>query len=61
MARHEARADMATIGDLLATGAVRPPATEVLPLEAASEALERVGAGHVRGKLVLDVIASGQR
>jgi NADPH:quinone reductase-like Zn-dependent oxidoreductase len=59
VARHEARADMAAIGDLLATGAVRPPTTEVLPLEAAPEALERIGAGHVRGKLVLALAPEG--
>lgn len=43
------------IGDLLASGAVKPPAVEELPLERAAEAQERSKAGHVRGKLVLRV------
>lgn len=39
----------------LAAGHLRAPAIEVLPLAAAAEAQRRVQAGHVRGKIVLDV------
>jgi NADPH2:quinone reductase len=55
VARDEARADMTVIGELLADKAVVPPETEVVPLESAAEALRWIGAGHVRGKLVLAV------
>jgi NADPH:quinone reductase-like Zn-dependent oxidoreductase len=55
VARDEARADMTAIGEMLAGNAVVPPAIEVVPLESAAEALRRIGAGHVRGKLVLAV------
>jgi NADPH2:quinone reductase len=37
----------------LANGSLKPPAIETLPLDRAAEALERVAAHHVRGKLVL--------
>ncbi|MEN3584880.1 NADPH:quinone reductase [Streptomyces sp. ZYX-F-203] len=40
---------------LLASGGLRPRATEVLPLRAAAEAHRRIEGGEVRGKLVLDV------
>jgi NADPH:quinone reductase len=59
VARHEARADMTAIGELLASKAVSPPAIEVVPLEAAPEALDRIGEGHVRGKVALAVAAEG--
>lgn len=41
--------------EALASGRIRAPAIQVLPLAAAVEALRRVQAGHVRGKIVLDV------
>lgn len=38
---------------LCAGGAIRPPETEVLPLSRVADAHRRVGAGHVRGKVIL--------
>ena len=43
------------LADLVAKGEVTPPPTEIMPLEAAGEALARIKAGHVRGKIVLQV------
>lgn len=48
------RALVAALGD----GRLRPPALTILPLEQAAEAQRRVAAGHVRGKILLDVDAS---
>lgn len=42
---------------LAGSGALRPPPIERLPLEQAAEAQRRIQAGHVRGKIVLDVAA----
>jgi len=53
--RDEAAADMAGIGALLASGTVRSPAIELLPLASAAAALDRIAAGHVRGKIVLEI------
>lgn len=41
------------LGELVASGAVTPVVEEVLPLERVPEALARIGAGTVRGKLVI--------
>ena len=41
------------LGALVASGAVTPVVEEVLPLERVPEALARIGAGTVRGKLVI--------
>lgn len=38
---------------LCASGAIRPPATEVLPLAKVADAHRLVEAGHVRGKVIL--------
>lgn len=51
----ESRDDLAELAALLASGAVRPVLDDQLPLERAAEALARVGAGSVRGKIVLRV------
>jgi NADPH:quinone reductase len=40
---------------LMAAGALRPPPLTVLPLSEVADAHRRVQAGHVRGKIVLDV------
>ena len=53
--RSEARADMIALGELLAGGRIRPPQIEVVPFDRAADALARVQAGHVRGKLVLAI------
>jgi NADPH2:quinone reductase len=53
--RGEARADMIALGGLLAGRQIRPPAIEVVPLEDAPDALARMRAGHVRGKIVLSI------
>jgi NADPH2:quinone reductase len=55
--KDEARADMIALAQLLADGSVRAPAIEVVPFTGAVDALERVAAGHVRGKLVLSFSA----
>ncbi|WBB64778.1 NADPH:quinone reductase [Streptomyces sp. WMMC500] len=47
------------INRLLATGALRPPATETLPLSDTAGAHRRLESGGVRGKLVLRVPAAG--
>lgn len=41
------------LGELVASGALKPVVEEVLPLERVAEALARIGAGTVRGKLVI--------
>ncbi|GAA1059769.1 NAD(P)-dependent alcohol dehydrogenase [Agromyces bracchium] len=41
------------LGELVASGALAPVIEEVLPLERAPEALARIGAGTVHGKLVI--------
>ncbi|WP_240334400.1 NADP-dependent oxidoreductase [Sphingobium estronivorans] len=41
--------------DTLARGVIRTPDIHVMPLEAAAQAHEQVAAGHVRGKILLDV------
>ncbi|WP_438856294.1 NAD(P)-dependent alcohol dehydrogenase [Agromyces sp. M3QZ16-3] len=41
------------LGELVASGALAPVIEEVLPLERVPEALARIGAGSVRGKLVI--------
>jgi NADPH:quinone reductase-like Zn-dependent oxidoreductase len=41
------------LGELVASGALTPMIEEVLPLERVPEALARIGAGTVRGKLVI--------
>jgi NADPH2:quinone reductase len=43
------------IAQLMDEGVVRPPAIEVLPLDQAAAAQERVRAGHVRGKIALAI------
>lgn len=47
--------DLAFLGDLLQTGKVRPVIDRTYPLDDAREALEYLGEGHARGKVVLTV------
>jgi NADPH:quinone reductase-like Zn-dependent oxidoreductase len=47
--------DLAEMSELIADGQLRPHVSEAYPLERAADALERLEAGHVRGKLVLTV------
>jgi NADPH:quinone reductase-like Zn-dependent oxidoreductase len=47
--------DLAEMNDLVADGRLRPHVEETFPLERAADAMERLEAGHVRGKLVLTV------
>jgi len=49
--------DLRELSDLVAGGRLRPHVDEVIPLERAAEAHERLEGGHVRGKLVLSVAA----
>jgi NADPH2:quinone reductase len=53
--RDEARADMIALARLLADGSIRPPAVEVISFEEAPQALDRIGSGHVRGKIVVAI------
>jgi NADPH:quinone reductase-like Zn-dependent oxidoreductase len=47
--------DLAEMSDLIAAGRLRPHVEETFPLERAADAMERLEAGHVRGKLVLEI------
>jgi len=47
--------DFPRMGDLVAQGLIKPVVNAVYPIAKFREALERVRAGHVRGKLVLKV------
>jgi NADPH:quinone reductase-like Zn-dependent oxidoreductase len=47
------KADMATLFQLLRTGAIRPAVIERLPLAAASEVHARIDRGGLGGKIVL--------
>lgn len=51
-------AHLAEIGELIDAGRVRPVIDTVVPLSEAHKAHDRGEAGHVRGKIVLDVRAS---
>jgi NADPH:quinone reductase-like Zn-dependent oxidoreductase len=51
----EKRDDLLALTDLIETGKVTPAVQEALPLAEAGEALRRLAAGEVRGKLVLTV------
>jgi NADPH:quinone reductase-like Zn-dependent oxidoreductase len=56
--RADGPAEMPVIGALMASGRVRPPALEILPLDQAGEALKRLRSGHTRGKLLLAIDVS---
>jgi NADPH:quinone reductase-like Zn-dependent oxidoreductase len=47
--------DLAEMNDLVADGRLRPHIEATYPLERATEAMERLESGHVRGKLVLTI------
>lgn len=49
------REDLAALGELMARGIVRPEVQSTLPLEAASDAVERAGRGEGAGGLVLAI------
>ncbi len=49
---------LAALVDALASGKIRAPQYEILPLAEAAEAHRKVQAGHVRGKLLLEVNAA---
>jgi NADPH:quinone reductase-like Zn-dependent oxidoreductase len=49
------RQRLEAIGRLVEAGKLRPQIQSVLPLEEASEALERVAGRHTRGKIVLEI------
>jgi NADPH:quinone reductase-like Zn-dependent oxidoreductase len=52
---HTSREDLAALGDLLASGAVRPVIDGAYPLEETAAAIARVESGAVRGKVVIAV------
>jgi NADPH:quinone reductase-like Zn-dependent oxidoreductase len=47
--------DLATLKDLIEAGSVAPVMDQALPLRSTAEALEHVGRGHARGKVVISV------
>ncbi|GIX47556.1 MAG: zinc-dependent alcohol dehydrogenase [Candidatus Tectimicrobiota bacterium] len=53
--RYGTRSDLERVLSLLASGAVRPVVDGVLPLTEANEALRRLAAGEVMGRVVLQV------
>ncbi len=55
--RYATRADMEHVVRMVADGLVTPVIDEVLPLEQLNEAIERLEAGRVNGRLVLGVAA----
>ena len=57
----ELAAAAGTIGTLLASGRLRPPATVPMPLSAAAEAHARLERGEIRGKILLEVPNTGLR
>lgn len=53
--RYATRPDMERVIDMVARGVVAPVIDDVLPLERVNEAMERLEAGRVMGRLVLEV------
>ncbi|HEY3696669.1 NADP-dependent oxidoreductase [Phenylobacterium sp.] len=53
--RPDGPADMPRIGALMASGRVKAPQLEILPLDRAGEALRRLRSGHTRGKILLAI------
>jgi 2-desacetyl-2-hydroxyethyl bacteriochlorophyllide A dehydrogenase len=53
--RYASRADMERVIRMVADGVVQPVIDEVLPLEELNQAVERLEAGRVKGRLVLRV------
>lgn len=50
---------LALVGRLVDEGHLRPVVTHLLPLDRAAEAHEQIETGHTRGKVVLELPASG--
>jgi NADPH:quinone reductase-like Zn-dependent oxidoreductase len=48
---------LAEIATFFDTGAVKPIVSTILPLAEAAQAHELAGSGHVRGKIVLRIVA----
>lgn len=48
--------DLQQIADLIDSGKVKPIISEIIPIENAAEAHEKIEKGHTRGKIVLRVI-----
>ncbi len=55
--RYARRDEMVRLMRMVADGLVRPVVSEVLPLESANQAIEKLEAGQVTGRLVLTVAA----
>ncbi len=60
MARRK-REDLVTLGELVASGRVRPVIDSRHPLSETSEAFRRLAEGHARGKIVVTVDQAGAR
>jgi 2-desacetyl-2-hydroxyethyl bacteriochlorophyllide A dehydrogenase len=58
--RYAKREELARAIELVRTGAVRPAVAEVLDLERANEAIERVAHGGAAGRIVLRVAPAGK-
>jgi NADPH:quinone reductase-like Zn-dependent oxidoreductase len=52
------REDLLYLKDLLETGALAPVIDQVYPLDRAQEAVQQLGEGHARGKIVVSVLSS---
>lgn len=55
--RHDAKLGLVQVAELIEAGKLKPAVGRVFPLADAAAAHELLEAGHVRGKLVLDVAA----
>jgi NADPH:quinone reductase-like Zn-dependent oxidoreductase len=53
--RDEARDDMIALARSLVDGSIRPPTLEIISVEDAPQALERIESGRVRGKIVVAI------
>jgi NADPH:quinone reductase-like Zn-dependent oxidoreductase len=56
VARARNRAVLDAVAELVVSGALNPYVTDVFPLDAAAQALRQVEAGHVQGKVVIEVV-----
>jgi NADPH:quinone reductase-like Zn-dependent oxidoreductase len=56
VARARNAAVLDALAELVVSGALNPCVTDVFPLDAAAQALRKVEAGHVQGKVVIEVV-----
>jgi NADPH:quinone reductase-like Zn-dependent oxidoreductase len=58
---HASTPDMLVLNELVEAGKVKPVIDRRYPLHQTADALRYLGAGHARGKIVIDVVDSEQR